>query len=518
MGKYYSRHGRNLYIYVTRNDTLINLKYFPPELNLFEAESSWQIHEKVAIANDVKERNIDKAEIILSLNSYMRWDLPEETLMRYYNGGDESILGEPVAEKPTVPAEVRERPRTDELEVIIPEAKAPPQTQDVAVRLEEQAPPADSVVIPVTPPRQVPMQMTEDEFVDRIIDRLQKRGLLSQYPTPQPPPLQPYRPIPPSNQRQAPSAVSDEALQQLLELLRGRLPSKDREPIASAVVGMITQLSEYVSSITPETPKQAPKPPLEELITSLTAYVKSITPRQQAPDGISIVSPSEEETIDISESQDVVDTSVVEVERFRNQKALMKYLDENHERQIGALNQVKEHWVEIEPTLHKVSEEPYHVVRLKTIKRSPDEEALDPEKIDDRGQLTDLPIRVTDQEEVPDFNLSPNRELKSHLLSLQANLLDLLEKAQSGSAFIRKELQRTVLNMTDVLAEKLVIKIRFIEEVEGLRERISTLLGDEKMVFLKSVDPELRTGKVERPETTPAYEALFVIIDKYNAM
>jgi len=46
MGKYYSRYGKNLYIYVTRNDVLIDLKYFPPELNLFTNESAWRIKEK----------------------------------------------------------------------------------------------------------------------------------------------------------------------------------------------------------------------------------------------------------------------------------------------------------------------------------------------------------------------------------------------------------------------------------------------------------------------------------------
>lgn len=504
MGKYYSRHGRNLYIYVTRSDMLIDLKYFPAELNLFEAESSWRIHEKVAIANDAEEGNIDKAEIILSLNSYKRWDLPEEVLEQYYNEGDESVLQEPVVERPVIPTEVRERPRLDELEVIIPEARAPP---------------SETVVIPITPPRQAPaVQMTEDEFVDRIIDRLQKRGLLPQYPAPQRTPFQPYQPLPPFEQRRVPPAVSDEAIQQLLELLRSKLPAREQEPIASSVEKLITQLTEYVKSITPETPKEAPKSPLEELITSLTAYVKSITPRQQDHDVISTVSPFEEKPIDTSKSQDEMDTLEAEVEQLRNQKASMQYLEKSCERQTEALNRVREHWVEIEPILDKVSEEPHHVVSLKTIKRPLDEEALDPEEIDARGQLTDLPIRVTEQEEVLDFNTPPNRELKSHFLSLQAHLLDLLENAQSGNAFIRQELQGTEGNMIDVLAEKLVRNIHFIEEVEGLRERINTLLGDEKMAFLKSVDPELRKRKVERPEATLPYEELFVIIDKYNAL
>ncbi|MBA7468338.1 hypothetical protein GH157_01980 [archaeon] len=80
MGKYYSRIGGNLYIYVTRGDSLIDLKYFPNELNLFTAESAWRIKDKMAIVNDADEANVDKAEIILSLSCYCRrsprWPCP----------------------------------------------------------------------------------------------------------------------------------------------------------------------------------------------------------------------------------------------------------------------------------------------------------------------------------------------------------------------------------------------------------------------------------------------------------
>lgn len=92
MGKYYSRHGRNLYIYVTDKDVMIDLNLFPEELSLFDAESSWMIRDKMAIANDADGVNIDKAEIILGLNSFKKADHPEDVLKLYYALGNESVL------------------------------------------------------------------------------------------------------------------------------------------------------------------------------------------------------------------------------------------------------------------------------------------------------------------------------------------------------------------------------------------------------------------------------------------
>lgn len=106
---------------------MIDLDMFPSELNLFGAESAWRIKNKMAIVKDADETDIDKAEAILSKNSYRRWDQPEEVLERYYTSGDESILGEMIAIPPEVPPElaVKAEARPSEMEVIIPEAVTP---------------------------------------------------------------------------------------------------------------------------------------------------------------------------------------------------------------------------------------------------------------------------------------------------------------------------------------------------------------------------------------------------------
>jgi len=126
MGKYYSRQGRNLYIYLTEGDPVIDLDIFPEGLNLFNGDSAWRIKDKMAIVNDVDEADLDAAEIILSLNSYQRWDQPEELLELYYTLGDESVLGETPTETTKTPSETgikaREKPK---LGVVIPEAIEP---------------------------------------------------------------------------------------------------------------------------------------------------------------------------------------------------------------------------------------------------------------------------------------------------------------------------------------------------------------------------------------------------------
>ena len=73
---------------------MIDLKFFPLELNLFESDVAWRINEKMAIVNDAEESSIDQAEIILGLNGFNRVDLDERLLNRYFTSGDESELTE----------------------------------------------------------------------------------------------------------------------------------------------------------------------------------------------------------------------------------------------------------------------------------------------------------------------------------------------------------------------------------------------------------------------------------------
>jgi hypothetical protein len=92
---FYSRQGRNLFIYVREKGTLIDLNLFPDELGLFVSESEWRITNRMAIVSDAEESSIDRAEVILRENGFKRWDHPEEILVNYFALGDFSVFEEP---------------------------------------------------------------------------------------------------------------------------------------------------------------------------------------------------------------------------------------------------------------------------------------------------------------------------------------------------------------------------------------------------------------------------------------
>ena len=119
MGKYYTINGRNLYVYVTGGDMLLDLKLFPADLHLFDSDSAWRMTDRIAVVNGATESALSKAEIILNINMYKRMEQPSEVLEAYFTSGEESIFTEiPIVEEPVV--EVQK-----EFEVIIPEVVNP---------------------------------------------------------------------------------------------------------------------------------------------------------------------------------------------------------------------------------------------------------------------------------------------------------------------------------------------------------------------------------------------------------
>jgi hypothetical protein len=118
MGKFYARHGRNLYIYVTRGDVMMDLELFPADFGLFGTESAWRIRENMAIVTGAEEEVLDKAEIILSLNAFKRRETSEEQLQAYYVGGRESVLEEELY--PSMASESAPPVVVDEERVIMP--------------------------------------------------------------------------------------------------------------------------------------------------------------------------------------------------------------------------------------------------------------------------------------------------------------------------------------------------------------------------------------------------------------
>lgn len=97
-GKFYSRQGMNLFIYVRERGDMIDLALFPDELGLFGHESAWRLNNTAVIVGDAEESSLDRAEVILRENGFRRWDHPEETLVSYFALGDFSVFKEQPSE------------------------------------------------------------------------------------------------------------------------------------------------------------------------------------------------------------------------------------------------------------------------------------------------------------------------------------------------------------------------------------------------------------------------------------
>jgi len=489
MGKYYSRYGKNLYIYVTRNDVLIDLKYFPPELNLFTNESKWRIKDTMAIVNDADEEDLDKAEIILSLNSYKRGGIPEETLELFYSEGNELVLEEPLPEKPMAPV-VAETPRKrgiEDMEVIIPEAKSPTQPLtpvDVAI---EPSKTTEGVVIPTTPPPQAQsIQRSEDELVELIIDRLQRGGVIPPYT---------QIPTPPQYQPRPTYAATEELNRLLIEMLRKQMGSEVKEkPEASPIDGLLAQLTEYLRSMTLDA-TEIEKPPIVVLISALTEYIKSITPEKRVQPYVLSKQPTEKTQKIIEEhapqrkipqidalkaiSQYVVgdapspwpkkhgvekatptehiDAMRTELEQFYLDLTYSKYNNEIRNRQIQNFNYLMEHWERLAPLIKEIAEDPLYVMGTKTVRKPVEEGSLNTETLglflsrigglqkDYEEVITParIPIMVSEEEETPDYDVPQNRMLKSHLESVETQIRDLLESLNEREGYLRRAISRS---------------------------------------------------------------------------
>jgi len=97
LGRHYCVAGDCLYIFTTGGEALLDLRAFPSELNLFEAESSWRISPRLAVVDDVPQRTAERAGIILQLNDYRHADVPLNILEGYFLDGDEAALVEAIA-------------------------------------------------------------------------------------------------------------------------------------------------------------------------------------------------------------------------------------------------------------------------------------------------------------------------------------------------------------------------------------------------------------------------------------
>jgi hypothetical protein len=273
MGRYYSRHDGDLYIYVTKNDPMVDLSLFPRELELFDHAEPRRVNGKMTVVKGSAERNIDKAEIILSLNGFKKRDLPREILEQYYDSGDEAVLdGEDQLKED---AEARDNGKAaagEEMEVIIPRAESPTlgynederekdkggreAPSDEAQRAHEarhEEHGADLGRVPIS----------EEELVDSFVLWMRNQG------------IQIEKEREPSKTEPT-TQVQDELIEVLNEAMRAKTGSKATPRDEASVDDLLSEMAAYVRDIT-SGPKEAerPKTALEELLEHVNESLKS---------------------------------------------------------------------------------------------------------------------------------------------------------------------------------------------------------------------------------------------------
>ena len=102
MGKHFAVDGGNLYVFTTGKDVLINLNSFPRGLGLFGADMGWRVSPWVAVVEDVLQRQLENAQVVLRLHGYEKTSLPREALEAYFLDGHELRVVEKVVEMLTL--------------------------------------------------------------------------------------------------------------------------------------------------------------------------------------------------------------------------------------------------------------------------------------------------------------------------------------------------------------------------------------------------------------------------------
>jgi len=102
LGKHFAVDRGNLYVFTTGKDILLNLNSFPRGLGLFGADMAWRVSPWVAVVEDVLQKQLERAQIVLRLHGYEKTSLPREALEAYFLDGNELRVVEKVVEMQTL--------------------------------------------------------------------------------------------------------------------------------------------------------------------------------------------------------------------------------------------------------------------------------------------------------------------------------------------------------------------------------------------------------------------------------
>jgi len=481
----------------------------------------------MAIVNDADDANVDKAEIILSLNSYKRWDHSAEILEQYYASDDEMILQEKPEVPVTVPTPTVELEKPPEMEVIIPEARPPVLSgEDEVVR-----PPAGElrVAVPELPRerRLISVDVSDDEFIERIIDRMISRGLVFQYrPTPPPAIPQPqYEAVRP------PRTAFDDLCELLTTMVKKGSGDTPREGLISSLNELVGAMAAYIKSQTP-TP-ESEKSPSTELMDALTDYLKDRTPseaeeapekkedpldqlkgllrregdrRGGAPSGRSHVTERHRSAEYSSSDERLQGIMAVSVSDMYVHMAYTVLRGEVSARSADWRNHIGDHWMELEPVLNLIADDPYYAMVERTERRALGSlESLKPElsktildellvrKSETDGEfsevrelLKEIPVNVIESGVERNYDTFENRMLKAHLQGLVFQLDAVSEVSIDIEGLLNRAIKFSQSSSTARWAKELTKNRETVAWIMELKGKIQAY--PETAIFLDEVE------------------------------
>jgi hypothetical protein len=91
-GRYFTRIGMDLYVYLGSSQWTMNYDLFNKEIDLFGPESAWRMSRKMAIVRGVNKFTLEVMEKRLSERGFVRRDASRETLEASLKTNDTSRL------------------------------------------------------------------------------------------------------------------------------------------------------------------------------------------------------------------------------------------------------------------------------------------------------------------------------------------------------------------------------------------------------------------------------------------
>jgi len=225
-----------------------------------------------------------------------------------------------------------------------------------------------------------------------------------------------------------------------------------------------------------------------------------------------------------------------EIRAFSLGLVYSRYGDEIKRRQHAWFDHISAHWKALSPIVELIARAPHHTLSRRRVKKPIQEvDRIDPEVV--RSIFTDLeavdtvsggapalktllggvPVRVTVEEDVPDYDVDENRLLKHHLKTLATQIGGLLDTSMQRDGILRSALKHSDGEETVEAAKEFLSNHKMMKRIELMRRRIEAWPQDPLLSFLGQVS-SLKPPQGATPVlmTNPHYSRFFQKYKAYN--